>query len=409
MINLIERPRYLDILIGFKDKELVKILTGIRRSGKSTIFRLYQNYLKNNGVQDEQIINLNLEDAFYKDLLKWENLHDFIIKKLLPNKQNYIFLDEIQNVSDFESAVNSLRLKENVDIYLTGSNSRLSSGEIGTVLRGRFVEIKIQPLSFKEYSAAYPYERTPEDKFNDYLHNSSFPYALQFSANPMDDFNKEQIRIFLDGLYTSVVNRDVMERFGINDLTKLESVIKFIFDNIGCETSIKNISNMMKNEGRVVQTADIDKYLDALMKSYIVYKAERYDIKGKQLLQTNSKYYVADIGLRYFLLGKEGDEGYILENVVYLELLRRGYKVFVGKVGSAEIDFAAAKNGITQYYQVSQTVLDKNTLERELAPLDSIRDHNQKFLLTMDRKEASYNGIQHINILDWLVGTNNGN
>jgi predicted AAA+ superfamily ATPase len=419
MPDLIQRPRYLNALRGFKDKDIVKIVTGIRRSGKSTLFRLFQELLLAEGVSQEQIVNINLEDAANYELLDWRRLHDHIAGRLAADKQNYLFLDEIQNVADFEHAINSLNLKPNTDIYLTGSNSRLSSGEIGTVLGGRFVEIKMQPLSFLEYTSAYPRERSPDEQFSDYLRNSSFPFAMQFTGPDRwgtgkqgegvwggDSFNKEQIRIFLDGLYTSIVQRDIMKRedIPVRDLPKLESVIKFIFDNIGTETSILNIRNTMKTHGRVIQTADIDAYISALIKSFVVYKASRWDVKGKQLLQTNAKYYVADSGLRYFLLGKEGDDGRVLENIVYLELIRRGYAVFVGKINNGEVDFVAARNGETEYYQVSQSVLDEHTLKRELAPLDAISDHNQKFLLTRDYTAASYNGIKQKNVLKWLLG-----
>ncbi|GHV83250.1 ATPase [Spirochaetia bacterium] len=400
MSDLIQRPQYLNTLLEFKDKDIVKIVTGIRRAGKSTLFRLFQEKLMAGGIPPEQIININLEDAANSEFLDWRKLHDHILNCLIAGKQNYIFLDEIQNVDNFENAINSLNLKSNVDLYLTGSNSRLSSGEIGTSLGGRFVEIKMQPLSFLEYVSAYPSERTPDDKFGDYLHNSSFPFTMQFTNR------SEQIRIFLDGLYTSIVQRDIMKRneVSVKDLPKLESVIKFVFDNIGKEMSILNIRNTIKSDGRVIQTTDIDAYISALIKSFALYKTNRYDVKGKQLLQTNAKYYVADIGLRYFLLGKEGDDGRILENIVYLELIRRGYNVFVGKVNDREVDFVAILNGETEYYQVSQSVLDENTLTRELAPLDAIHDHNQKFLLTRDYNNVSYNGIKHKNVLKWLLG-----
>jgi predicted AAA+ superfamily ATPase len=371
------------------------------------MFYLFQNYLKDNGVEDRQIQNINFEDANYSRLLEWKALHDHIQSNLVPEKKNYIFLDEIQNVPDFQKAVNSLRLKENVDLYLTGSNSRILSGEFATLLSGRYIEIKMLPLSFKEYAPAYPGDESRDVKFSRYLECGSFPYALQLLKDSYTDTQvmKEQIRIFLDGLYSSVVKNDIMQRHTIKDMSRLESVIRFVFDNIGNETSINNISKIMKQEGRVIQTQEVDAYMDALMNSYVIYKANRYDVKGRQLLKTNAKYYVADIGLRYYLLGREGDDGHILENIVYLELVRRGYRVYVGKVGTAEVDFVATKDGMTEYYQVAQTVMEKSTLDRELQSLDAIKDHNQKFLLTMDlMPTASYNGIQRINVLDWLVG-----
>ncbi|MDR1696570.1 MAG: ATP-binding protein [Endomicrobium sp.] len=404
MINLIQRAEYLKQLIGWKDKEPVKIITGIRRCGKSTLFMLFQKYLLENGVKEEQIISINLEDAKYRHLLNWENLHDHIASLIGKNGKTYIFLDEIQNVKDFQKAVNSLRLHSEADIYLTGSNSNLLSGEFATLLRGRTVEIKMQPLSFKEYADAYPFQASRETKFENYLHNSSFPLTLQFYDAKTETWNVEQIRVILEGIYAGILNFDVIERHKIKDLSKLESLIKFIFDNIGSETSIKKISDKIKSESRVIQPVEVDAYIDALSSSYIIYKANRYDVKGKQLLQTNAKYYIADIGLRYFLLGREGDIGHILENIVYLELLRRGYKVYVGKVGASEVDFVAEGINGTEYYQVAQSVLDNNVLQRELAPLEAISDHNPKYLLTMDYfPQTSYNGIKQVNILDWLL------
>jgi predicted AAA+ superfamily ATPase len=409
MAKLIDRTLYLNRLIGFKDKEPVKILTGVRRCGKSTLFRLFQNYLLASGVAGEQIQDINFEDAKNEPLLNWRELHGHIEKHLVPGEKNYVFLDEIQHVQDFQKAVNSLRLTETTDLYLTGSNSSILTGEFATLLSGRYVEINMFPLSFKEYVSAYPYNVTPEEKYRDYIRNSSFPYTVQLvsGANPLlekkDGWDDDQIRSFLQSIYNAVILKDIIARRKLKDLSKLERVIRFMFDNIGSETSIRNIYNTMKTDGRDIQIPTVENYLEALLDAFVLYKTGRYDVKGKQYLKTQEKYYLVDPGLRFFLLGKEGDAGRILENVVYLELLRRGYHVFIGKVDNKEVDFVALKDGNTEYYQVAESVGETKTLERELASLDAINDHNPKFLLTMEHAERSFKGIRHINALKWLM------
>lgn len=401
MDNLIKRPFYFNVLRDWKDSEFIKIITGIRRCGKSTLFLLFQNYLKENGVTNKQIQSINFEDANFTHLLDWKILHDHIQSNLISDKKNYIFFDEVQNVPAFQKAVNSLRLKKNVDLYLTGSNSHILSGELTTLISGRYVEIKMLPLSFKEYISVYPFNKTIQDKYADYIHNGSFPISLEFTKD--QPWNDSRIRLFLENVYNSVVLKDIVGRYNFKNVSRLESVIKFMFDNIGNETSIKRISDMLKTEKLSVQPKDVDTYINAMLTTFILYKVDRYDVKGRQMLKTNAKYYVADIGIRYYLLGKEGDEGHILENIVYLELLRRGYKVFVGKVDNVEVDFVAIKDGNTQYYQVAQSVENKDVLNRELKSLSAIHDHNQKFLLTTNIGEQSFNGIQHINVFKWLV------
>ncbi|MDR0822654.1 MAG: ATP-binding protein, partial [Endomicrobium sp.] len=315
---MIERPTYLNILISFKDKKLIKIITGIRRCGKSTLFELYQDYLLKNGIMPNQIRNINLEDADYRQLLNWENLHDNISKNLLPDKMNYIFLDEIQNVADFQRAADSLFIKKNVDLYLTGSNARMLSGEIATLLSGRYIEIQMLPLSFKEYLSACSDKSNLPEKFKNYLSNSGFPYTLEFNGN------RKEINRYLGGIYNTILLKDIVSYKKISDISRLESVIHFMFSNIGNETSINNIRNTMKSDGKIIEGQTIENYLDCLIDSFVLYRANRFDIKGKQYLKTNEKYYLVDIGLRNFLLGRENrDEGHILENIVYLELLRR--------------------------------------------------------------------------------------
>ena len=396
---MIFRPEYIGQLTSFREKQLIKVITGIRRCGKSTLLEIFRNELQNSGVSHQQMTAINFEDADNESLMDRRVLYAYIKKRLFPDKMNYIFLDEIQHVDEWQRVVDSLFIKKNCDVYITGSNAQLLSGELATLLSGRYVEIKMLPLSFAEYISAMPDRVDINRKYNTYLLNSSFPYTLELDK-PKD------IRAYLDGIYTSVVLKDVVRRKKIADISALESVIRFMFDNIGNPCSAKKIADSMTSGGRKISTHTIENYLSALCDCFILYKTRRYDIKGKQHLKTGEKYYVADIGLRYYLLGaQKADMGRALENVVYLELLRRGYDVQVGKVGVVEVDFVAVnENGIV-YYQVSQTVRDKNTLAREIKPLESIKDHYPKYLLTMDEDPLIlHNGIRQMNALDWLLG-----
>jgi predicted AAA+ superfamily ATPase len=395
---MIQRQEYLNKLFSFKDKQLIKIVTGVRRCGKSTLFELYQTELLKSGVSQNQIQSINLEGPAYSELLDWKKLYDYINKRLVSSNKNYIFIDEIQNVADFEKAADGLFIKKNVDLYLTGSNSKIQSGEWATLLSGRYVEIHMLPLSFKEYNSV-AFTGNIEDTFRNYLENSSFPYALQL------DGDRKQIRDYLGGIYNTIVLKDVVENKKIRDVSRLESTIKFISDNISNLISIKKISDTMTSDGIRMPPLTIENYLDAFRESYILYKVSRYDVKGKKLLQTLDKYYLVDIGLRYYLLGdRKADKGHILENIVYLELLRRGYKVYIGKVMDKEVDFVAESADGIEYYQVADSVADAKTLERELTPLNAIKDHNPKFLITRDfDPKTSHNGIKQINIFDWLL------
>ena len=394
---MIERPEYLQELIDFREKDLIKIVTGIRRCGKSTLFDLYINYLLKNGVDKNQIIRINLEEHEFNEIINDNDLYNYVNVKLQQNKVNYVFIDEVQKVTNFQKACDSLYIKKNVDLYITGSNSKLLSGELATLLSGRYVEIKMLPLSFKEY-ISYVGETDIQKKYVDYITKSSFPYALQLNSS-------KEIRMYLDGLYNSIIVNDIADRKEISDIGMLKDVIKFMFDNIGNICSSTSIANTMTSSGRKISVPTIEKYLEALVESFVLYKVSRYDIKGKKYLTSGSKYYLSDVGLRYYLLGsKNADEGHILENVVYLELLRRGYEIYIGKNDDAEVDFVAVNEKGEEYYQVSYTVKDEKTLERELAPLNSIRDHNPKFLLTTDYTPyTSYNGIKQINVFDWLL------
>lgn len=397
---MIERKEYLNQLIGYRDKKIIKVITGIRRCGKSTLMEMYQQYLAGQGVLPEQIISINFEDFDFADLKDLNALYDYIKVRLIEEKMNYIFLDEIQNVIDFPKVVDSLFLKKNVDLYITGSNASMLSSEIATLLSGRYITIEMLPLSFREYVTHTGNTKELGRKYAAYLENSSFPYTISL------DEDKKQIHEYLDGIFSTVVLKDVAGRNKITDTMMLVSVIRFVFDNIGNQLSTKKISDTMTSDGRRIDVKTVEKYLSALMDSYIVYEAKRYDVKGKQYLKTLEKYYVIDIGIRTMLLGNRGfDAGHILENIIYLELLRRGYQVYIGKVADQEVDFVAMTQKGLQYFQVAATVRDKDTLQRELRSLKNIPDSYPKFILTLDEDpEANYDGIRRINALDWLMG-----
>jgi predicted AAA+ superfamily ATPase len=327
-------------------------------------------------------------------------LHDYITLRLLPGKQNYIFLDEVQHVKEFQKAVDSLYIKKNVDLYLTGSNAFILSGELATLLSGRYIEIAMLPLSFNEYVLFTGDRSDLNRKYSDYLKYSSFPFTVYLNQDA------GKIRDYLSGIYNTVILKDVLARKKVADTMMLESVVSFMFDNIGNLLSTKKIADTMTSDGRKISTHTVENYISLLLDSFILYRAKRYDVKGKQYLKTNDKYYVCDIGLRYFLLGNRGGEfGHILENVIYLELLRRGCDVYVGKVKDKEVDFVAIRQDVVEYYQVALTVRDEEKLRTELAPLEAIADHHQKFLLTLDEDPpVSHNGIRQINAIEFLLG-----
>lgn len=399
-MNRIQRTEYLNKLIAFRDKKIIKVITGVRRCGKSTLMQIYQDYLRDNGVEEKCIVSVNLEDYDFYELRQPKNLHSYIKERLVKGRMTYVFLDEIQRCENFPEVADSLFIKDNVDLYLTGSNAYMLSSEIATLISGRYVEISMLPLSFKEYVLSTGSSAELSRKYTEYLENSSFPYALELKGQP------KEIKDYLDGIYNTIVVKDVASRKRFPDTMMLESVARFIFNNIGNPLSTKKIADTMTSCGRKIDVKTVEKYLNALMESFIVYQAKRYNISGKQYLKTLEKYYVVDIGMRYMLLGSRStDVGHILENVVYLELLRRGYQVYVGKIDELEVDFVAMESKRIIYFQVSATVRDESTLRRELAPLEKINDHYQKFILTLDDDpEADYNGIRRINVLDWLMG-----
>ena len=396
---MIERTQYLDELKRWKDKDLIKVVTGIRRCGKSTLFELFINYLKENNISDEQIIHINLEDADY-DFENYKELYNYINNKLDPKIQYYVFLDEVQNVTSFQKAVDSLYIKKNVDVYITGSNAYLLSGELATLLSGRYIEIKMLPLSFKEYITAFD-DKNYQQLFLNYMRNGGMPGNISILKTNPNDIDK-----YLDGIFSTIVYKDIMARNNISDKMLLESVLKFIFDSIGSPISTKKISDTLTSKGMQTSNHTVENYITAFLESFLIYKAERFDVKGKNLLARDYKYYSVDLGLRSYLLGKKADSdmGHILENIVYLELLRRGYKVYVGKVDELEVDFVAENRDGLKYYQVALTVRDEKVLERELKSLQRTGDHYPKILLTLDMDlESDYDGITKINVVDWLL------
>ena len=402
----IDRDNYLSILKNFKDQQIIKVISGIRRCGKSTLLEIYQDYLINNGVSKNQIISINFENADYEELQDRKKLYEYIKNKLVKGKKTYIFLDEIQNVYEFEKTVDSLFINKEVDLYITGSNAYLLSSELATLLTGRYIEIKMLPLSFKEYVSAFDAQTDISRKFRDYLRYSSFPQAVElYKINP------ENINMFLDGIYNTILFKDVMQRKGITDKNLLERITKYLYDNIGNRTSIKSIVNNIEGLEKNSSYNTISNYINALLDSYLIFRANRYDIKGKEYLKTQEKYYAIDIGLRYYMLGQNSgkDMGHILENVVYLELLRRGYKVYIGKLDELEVDFVAKKTDNTVYYQVALTTRSESDnenkiLDRELTPLKKINDNYPKYILTLDDDlDTDFDGIKKRNVLDWLL------
>jgi predicted AAA+ superfamily ATPase len=397
---MINRDAYLKQLINFKDDQVIKVLTGIRRCGKSTVLQIYKNYLLSQGISEERIIYINFEDMDFAHIVDAPALHEFIKPLLSPRGMNYIMLDEVQKVKDFQIAIDSLYIKKNVDIYITGSNAFLLSGELATLLSGRYIEIAMLPLSFAEYIAYLGNTNNMARKYNNYLMYSSFPQAVSYG----NDMSK--VRPYLDGIYNTVLMKDVIQHRKLTDNMMLESVVNFIFDNIGNLLSTNKIATSMSASGRSIGVHTVESYLSALMDSYLIYRCKRYDVRGKQYLKTGDKYYVCDIGLRYHLLGaKQTDLGRMLENVVFLELLRRGFNVYIGKTSGREIDFVAQKGDSTDYYQVALSVRDEATLARELSALQGVQDNHPKYLLTLDEDmPLNHNGVRQINALDWLLG-----
>ena len=394
----IVRSEYLERLRNLRHKKLIKIITGIRRCGKSTVLEMFRDELLSEGVKKERIIFIKFEDFEYRALRNSDSLYSFI-KERLTSEMNYIFLDEIQRVENFPDVVDSLYIKKNVDLYLTGSNSSLLSSEIATLISGRYVEIKMLPLSFKEFVQATNQTANLSSAYRQYVQTSSFPYVLELLETP------QEINSYLEGIYNTILVKDIVDRKRITDTLILKSVTRLLFDNIGLELSSKKIADTLTSNSRKSDSKTIEKYVSALEESFIVYRADRYNIKGKEYLKTLEKYYAADVGLRNFMLGKKAmDVGHILENIVYLELLRRGYSVYVGKIDAFEVDFVAQNQNGNTYIQVAAGVRDSSTLERELKPLKMIKDNYVKMILTLDDDpESDHDGITRKNAQEWLM------
>jgi predicted AAA+ superfamily ATPase len=394
------RDLYLSQLIQFKDKPLIKVITGMRRCGKSSLLILFKDYLKARRVTESQIIFMNFESMEYESIKTHKDLYAYIKTRIKNKKKTYLLLDEIQYVSNWERAINSFATDWNVDIYITGSNAYLLSSDLSTLLSGRYVEIHAYPLSFKEYRAFLaPSTDSQPQQFQDYLEFGGLPLVTEFNHRA------ELIQPFLSGVINTVIVKDVVQRNEVRDVALLENVLRFIADNIGKPLSTKKISDYLNSAGRKVSTETIDNYLQMLEKAFIIYKAQRFDIKGKLFLKTLEKYYICDLGIRNHLLGlRNAHYGFVLENVIFFELLRRGYTVSIGKIGTLEVDFIAEKSTEKLYYQVSTTLYNEDTLNRELASLRAIPDQYPKTILTMDAPlNRDIDGVRIINIIDFLL------
>ncbi len=408
MTDLINRPQYLNQLIQNKDVDLVKIVTGIRRCGKSSLLDLFHKYLTENGVPDAHIIHMNMESLRYRDLTNYLFFYDYVSKRISPDGKTYLIFDELQAVEHWEKAIESFRLDFDVDIYITGSNAYLLSTEFSTLLSGRYVEIRMLPLSFREFLDFYEFapDVSMEEKFQKYLQFGGMPILREYK------FNETRSNQALEGIYSTVVLRDILQRNnGINQ-AMLQKIMLFLCSNIGSITSPNSIGNILANEGDIptvkaknIAGKTVERYISMLRNAFVFFSVERYDVKGKQLLKTLGKNYIIDMGFRNMLLGyRDADRGHILENIVFLELLRRDYRVYIGKIGETEIDFVAEKPNDKVYIQVTESMQSPETRERELRPLRMIPDNYEKIVLSMDRSFInSYDGIKSLNLIDWLL------
>jgi len=397
MDKLIPRPTYLENLIKLRKVDVIKVVTGVRRCGKSTLFDLYIEHLKSTGVEDSQIVHINLEDIGLEHLHEYKALYDFLLSKLQKGKMTYIFVDEVGRCPGFEKAIDSIYIKKNTDVYITGSNADLLSGELATLISGRYVELKMLPFSFAEfYETSGISDKT--QAFETYRTMGSFPVVVSQLKSDMELSDQ-----YLEGIYNTILVKDVVTRKGVSDVALLKNIVKFLCSSIGSSVSIANITDYINNSGRKITQKTVDKYVKALCDSFLFYPIERYNIKGRNLLKTLGKYYIVDSGLRNHLLSAaNADVGHQVENIVYLELLRRGYRVNVGKIDEKEIDFVATKQNSKEYYQVALTALDERVKERELDPLRKVSDNYPKYLLTLDFITGDYEGIKQVNLVDWL-------
>jgi predicted AAA+ superfamily ATPase len=399
---MIQRHEYLQKLISWREKQLIKVVSGVRRCGKSTLFAHYVEHLKKTGVSDEQIVSINLENVENERLLNYKALYGHVKERLCQDKFTYVFIDEAQECPGYEKAAVSLFLKDKVDVHINGSNAQMLSGEQATRLSGRYVEIRMLPLSFAEH-VTFKGNAQPgavRSAFDDYLKFGSFPVTAALEKG------SPTIRDYIEGIYNTILVKDIAKRGGLTGMTVLESIVKFLSDNIGSPVSAKKICDAFNSSGRKISVNTVERYLRALTDSFLFYQVDSFDIKGKLYLGTPSKYYIVDAGMRGMLIsGSSSDIGHLLENTVFLELIRRGYKTHIGKLAEKEVDFVASGAEGIEYYQVAASVLDPSTLERELEPLRRIPDHHPKFLLTLDEIPASANhdGIRQYNVLDWLT------
>lgn len=404
---MVKRKEYLNKLIEWKDEQVIKVVTGIRRCGKSTLLLQYQDYLRENGAADEQIISLNFEELENEDLLDYKALYSYIKERLCKDKMTYIFLDEIQNVASFEKAIDSLYVKDNTDVYITGSNSYLLSGKLATLLTGRYVEISMLPLSFAEYKELS--NESEENAFSEYMRYGGMPYIASMSKT------EEKVNTYIEGIYNTVVVKDIEDRQKrretdpdkrkINDIALHKTIAKYLSSVVGSLVSVKSVTDYLSSNGRRVSPNTVDDYMDALAESYIFYPAERFDIVGKEILKSNKKWYIVDLGLRNHILPRRNyDLGFSIENIVYFELLRKGYKVNIGKYANSEVDFVAQKNGVLTYFQVTADMTNESTFDREMTPLKNIKDNYEKIVLTLDKfSVGNYEGIKVVNLIDWLL------
>lgn len=405
---MVYRKEYMQQLIAWKEEQVIKVISGIRRCGKSTLLQQYQDYLINSGVSGQQIISINFEDLDFEDLLDYKNLYNYLKERLCENQVTYIFLDEIQKVASFQKVVDSLYIKSNVDLYITGSNSYLLSGDLATLLTGRYVEISMLPLSYREYCEAVDRLSTDE-MFADYMKYGGFPYIVNMNRTD------EKADMYLEGIYNTVIINDIDERQRrkekdpaerkIHDITLLKTIAKYLASVVGSPVSVKGITNYLISGGRKVSPNTVSNYINALTESFVFYAVDRYDLVGKQILKANKKYYMVDLGIRNHILPRRNyDLGFSIENIVYFELLRRGYHVNIGKYGNAEVDFVAEKMGAIEYFQVTATMAASETFEWEMSPLQNLKDNYPKTVLTLDRFSlGNYNGIVVENVLDWLI------
>jgi predicted AAA+ superfamily ATPase len=385
-----------------RDQNLIKVVTGVRRCGKSTLLEAFRNELKLSGVSKKNIVSVNFEERENVDFTDWKKLYDEIVNRLNPNEKNYVFLDEVQLFPDFEKLINSIFIKKHIDLYITGSNAYLLSSELATLLTGRYVAINLHPFSFHEYTLAFPEERNTDRLFRQYMNSSCFPEAVNLSKTA-----PEVVDDYLQSIYNTVVVKDIVKKHKLRNFDNIERIIQFLFDNIGSPVSATNIAAVLnKNSDKTLSHNTINKIINYLTESYLLYSAQRYDIKDKELLTTNPKYYIVDLGLKNILQTNNYDRdlGHKLENVVYFELLRRGGQVFVGKNNDKEVDFLVQKpNNEREYYQVAYTVNDEKTFEREFSSLRTLRNSYPKFVLTLDYDNSTIDGIQKKNVIDWLL------